>query len=325
MNKKFTLNTLFILAILFSTAFQINAQCANTVSLTSTSTYTQNFDTLASSGTSSTLPAGFSFVEGGSNANTTYTAGTGSGNSGDTYSFGTTAAPTDRALGSLNSGTVTPIRYGACFTNNTSGTLGSIEITYTGEQYRVGGTTATTDTLTFEYSTNATSLTTGTWTPVTQLNFTSPVTSGTAGFLDGNAAANRTTLTYTITGLSIPVGGTFFIRFTDVDVTNPDQGLAIDDLSLTPSLSPSAALASIEGFVRNSSGKSIHKALVTLTDSQGNTQTVISDWYGRYRFTNINVGETYVLSISFRDLRFQESTRVITVNEDMNGLDFVTE
>lgn len=93
----------------------------------------------------------------------------------------------------------------------------------------------------------------------------------------------------------------------------------------TVNLAPSAALASIEGFVRNSSGKSIHKALVTLTDSQGNTQTVISDWYGRYRFTNINVGETYVLSISYRNLQFQESTRVITVTEDMNGVDFVTD
>ena len=36
--------------------------------------YTQNFDTLASTGTSSVVPSGWSFVETGSNFNTTYSA-----------------------------------------------------------------------------------------------------------------------------------------------------------------------------------------------------------------------------------------------------------
>ncbi|MFO7684150.1 MAG: hypothetical protein R6X34_29310, partial [Chloroflexota bacterium] len=39
--------------------------------------YAQNFDTLAISGTSSFVPNGWAFSESGSNANTTYTAGTG--------------------------------------------------------------------------------------------------------------------------------------------------------------------------------------------------------------------------------------------------------
>jgi hypothetical protein len=64
------------------------------------SAYAQNFDSLATSGTSSTLPAGWAFSESGSGANITYTAGTGSGTTGDTYSFGVagTNAVTDRAL-----------------------------------------------------------------------------------------------------------------------------------------------------------------------------------------------------------------------------------
>ena len=48
------------------------------ISLTTGTTYTQNFDTLASAGTSSTLPDGWVFSEAGTNANATYTAGTGS-------------------------------------------------------------------------------------------------------------------------------------------------------------------------------------------------------------------------------------------------------
>src|SRR5437016_305704 len=87
------------------------------------SPYVQNFDGLAGSGTSSSLPAGWAFWESGSSAaaNGLYSAGTGSGNAGDVYSFGATSA-TDRALGTLLSGTLTPI-IGASFVNNTGATI----------------------------------------------------------------------------------------------------------------------------------------------------------------------------------------------------------
>src|SRR5215510_10406800 len=80
----------------------------------------QNFDTLASTGPSSTLPTGWFFEEAGTNANTTYTAGTGSGNAGDTYSFGA-AGSADRAFGGLQSGSLVPT-IGASFANNTGQT-----------------------------------------------------------------------------------------------------------------------------------------------------------------------------------------------------------
>src|SRR5690242_18238883 len=71
------------------------------------SAYTQNFDTLASSGTSSLVPDGWSFLETGTNANTLYSAGSGSGTAGDTYSFGATSS-TERAFGGLQSGSLVP-------------------------------------------------------------------------------------------------------------------------------------------------------------------------------------------------------------------------
>ena len=100
--------------------------------------YVQDFNTLASSGTSSSLPAGWEFVEAGTNANTIYTAGTGSGNAGDTYSFGG-AGSIERAFGGLQSGSLIPT-IGAVFTNSTDQTITSIDISYTGEQWRLGAT-----------------------------------------------------------------------------------------------------------------------------------------------------------------------------------------
>jgi predicted extracellular nuclease len=85
----------------------------------------------------------------------------------------------------------------------------------------------------FEYSTNATDLVTGTWTGVAALNFVTPDTA-TTGAKNGNAAADRTALSSTILSLSIPNGATFWIRWNDTDATGADDGLAVDDFSLTP-------------------------------------------------------------------------------------------
>ncbi len=74
------------------------------------------------------MPAGWFFSEGGTNGNTTYTAGTGSSATGDTYSFGATGS-TDRALGTLRSGTLLP-NMGACFVNNTGAAITSLAIAY---------------------------------------------------------------------------------------------------------------------------------------------------------------------------------------------------
>ncbi|HWI20654.1 MAG TPA: DNA/RNA non-specific endonuclease [Vicinamibacterales bacterium] len=215
----------------------IGADTSVPFSISSFGTFVEDFDTLAPTNISPNTPTGWGFLEAGTNANTTYTAGTGSGNSGDTYSFGT-AGSTERALGSLLSGSVTPT-LGAQFKNETGGTVTSLTITYTGEQWRLGalfssGTTPRgPDRLDFQYSTNATSLAAGTYVDVNALDFVSPVTGPTVGALNGNAAANRTTLTATISGLSIPNGGTFWIRWLDFNVANSDDGLAIDDFSMT--------------------------------------------------------------------------------------------
>ncbi len=204
------------------------------ISITATGTaFTQDFNTLANTGATnaiSTLPIGWTFTETGTGANTTYAADNGGSNSGNTFSYGASAA-TDRALGGLQSGSVIPT-IGASYINNTGATINSLTITYTGEQWRLGAL-ARADRLDFSYSLNATSLTSGTYTADATLNFTAPTTSGTVGAIDGNATANKTSITSTITGLNIPNGSTFWIKWTDLNATGSDDGLSIDDFSIT--------------------------------------------------------------------------------------------
>lgn len=206
-----------------------------TISLTGT-TYTQDFNTLSNTaGTTTnnlTIPGWFiNETGGGARDNEQYAVDAGGSSTGDTYSFGA-AATTERALGTLRSGTLIPV-FGAAFTNNTGLTITTLNISFTGEQWRLGNTTRN-DQLNFEYSTDATDLVTGTWTGVSALNFATPNTA-TVGAQDGNLAANRSALANTVTGLSIPNGASFWIRWVDTDATSADDGLAVDDFSITPS------------------------------------------------------------------------------------------
>ena len=208
------------------------AQGGGPISLTALDTpYAQDFDTLALAGTSSVVPTGWLFSESGTNANATYTAGTGSGNAGDTYSFGAAGSP-ERAFGGLQSGSLVPT-VGALFTNNTGETITSLEIAYTGEHWRLG-TADRVDQINFEYSLDATSLTTGVWSAAPALAFLSPTTAGPAGARDGNLPGNQAPVAAAITGLAIPPGNTFAIRWIDANATGADDGLAVDDFTLIP-------------------------------------------------------------------------------------------
>jgi len=215
-------------AILFA-AF-LGSASAQVVSLVGGTPAVQDFDSLASSATSSALPAGWHLAETGTNANTEYRAGDGTAISGDTYSFGT-GTSSERALGTLLSGSLTS-RIGAQLRNDSGQALSEIAVAYSGEQWRLG-TAGRADSLKFEYSANATSLTdaAATWVAVSALDLVAPVTTGTPGALDGNAAANRVAVSASISGLNLAANGTLWVRWTDINASSNDDGLAIDNIS----------------------------------------------------------------------------------------------
>jgi endonuclease I len=225
MNKKYIS---FILAALVGLFAQAQ------VSITNIGTpYTQDFNSLANTGTTNTaLPTGWLFSEAGTGANTTYGADNGATTAGNTYSYGSTGN-TERAFGSLQSGNVAPT-LGVGFVNNTGVPITTLTINYTGEQWRVGVASRTiADTLNFQYSTDATSLTTGTWVDENNLDLASPTLNVAAGAVDGNAAANRTAKSFTIVGLNIADGASFYLRWADYNIASSDDGLSIDDITIT--------------------------------------------------------------------------------------------
>lgn len=193
--------------------------------------YSQNFDSLANSGANNTvLPPGWAILEFGNNANQAYRAGTGSLNTGDTYSFGA-AGNTERALGSLQSENLLTW-FGAHFRNDSDHVITAITISYWGEQWRVGNL-GREDRLRFLYSLDATSLSDGIWAFVPQLDFVGPDQSGPVGARDGNDANYRRRVVYTIEHLEILPGQEWWVQWRDTDAQGADDGLAVDDFLMS--------------------------------------------------------------------------------------------
>lgn len=204
----------------------------------STLTYTQDFNTLDTSGTGSTnLPTGWGIYEwGGTSAiNSNYRAGTGSANTGDTYSFGA-AASTERSLGSLGSAGIAKINYGVKFANNTGAAISSLNIAFKEEQWRVGDTTSTNlDSVRLYYAVNAdiTDTTFTNWTEIPAALMTSIITQSTStsgNALNGNATFSVKTA---IVPVNVPAGGNITLRWYDFNSLGSDDGLSVDSLTVT--------------------------------------------------------------------------------------------
>lgn len=195
--------------------------------------YVQTFNSLAQSGTSTVLPNGWFLSETGSGADTSYRAGNGSSNNGDTYSFGGNSIwgpPSDRSLGTLRDNHVVST-IGANFRNDAGLAINRLAIGYLGEEWRLG-TANRIDRLDFQYSLDATSLTTGTWIDANVLDFVTPNTSG-VGAKDGNNLIhNARIVSGVISFLNIPSGAEFWIRYRDFDANGADDGLGVDDFVL---------------------------------------------------------------------------------------------
>jgi hypothetical protein len=212
-------------------------------------TYSTNFDGLASSGTvawadNSTL-TGWYAAKQKAGAITTYTAGTGADSTAGLHSFGASGSTsTNRALGSLVTSTPGDIAYGIRFTNDTTLVVSNLTISYSGEQWRRNNNTNNLQTLAFSYVisnsaiTNADPLGTNySWIAFTNLDFISPQTNGTGATasFDGHNATNSHLFSNILlpTVLVLP-GQEFFFRWLDIDdSTGTDHSLAIDDFTLT--------------------------------------------------------------------------------------------
>ena len=262
--KKLTL-TLAALAVLPSAAL------AGPVSITAGSlTYTQDFDSLGTASAAwtndSTIPGWFAQINSGATATGSAQAANGTVILSGLLNLGTAAAP-DRALGSKATGTgnLANIAYAVSFQNNSAKPVALTQLQYTGELWRTNTGTGTPpaavdEEYTVFYQVSGTAVTNilsggtaaaaapgaGFTAPGAGANWINPLNSPLGLALDGNLAANRTTITYSPSGVNLLPGRFLMIKWTDANESGTDGFQGIDDVTvsfieldgvLTPSVS----------------------------------------------------------------------------------------
>ncbi|MDO7846012.1 T9SS type A sorting domain-containing protein [Hymenobacter sp. M29] len=156
------------------------------------------------------------------------------------YHFGTAGA-SDRALGGIASTTVTSGKgyVGFRLRNSSTKTIVNLEVQYAMEQwYNSSQTQAATVAVEYQKSASPgtiTSVISGTWTPINELDVPAPSTSTSIAPRNGNAAANRRVKKTTLVDINLAAGQEIMIRFGYVFNSGTNgNGLSIDNVVITP-------------------------------------------------------------------------------------------
>lgn len=175
------------------------------------------------------------------------------------------------------------------------------------------------------------------------------------------ATISTNTGTPALTGTSTGNSGTFSVTTPDHVVTfssdfvnfypTTQRNLALSFSSVTPSLGlgsgnflqsftaagsgtfasnpspsvlgPTASSVTISGRVLTRSGRGLNGARVNLTEENGTTRTVFTNPFGYYRFLEVRAGQSAIIWADSK--RYSYFPQFITINEDVNDLNFVVQ
>ena len=150
-------------------------------------------------------------------------------------------------------------------------------------------------------------------------------------FSGGTIAAgnNIALVNVTFTVAAGATAGTTPITFTDTPARRKASGTDPNNPITQPTYAAgtitiggaTAAGATISGRVSNGKGRGVANARVIITDSTGQVvQTARTNAFGYYSVADITAGETYIVSVESKQYKF--GTRIITVAQDVDGVDF---
>jgi Concanavalin A-like lectin/glucanases superfamily/Cohesin domain/Carboxypeptidase regulatory-like domain/Dockerin type I domain len=156
----------------------------------------------------------------------------------------------------------------------------------------------------------------------------------TSGRLGISAAGGNNTITGagTLINLSFTVAGgpqsTTNLNFTNIrfeDIVG-NQILPVNATNgVFTVLGPTSAGVAVTGRVLSSTGRGIYGARVLLIDPNGNPRRALTNPFGYYRFENLPVGETYVLTVQSKRFTFSVPSRVISLEDYMPDVDFTAD
>ncbi len=251
-SRRFPRRLAYLLTLGTVACFASVALADEAISVPGPFTYNQSFDTLGTASRAwvddGTIPGWFAGINAGNTptGNLQPTNGTDAVALTGLLNLGKTGAG-ERALGSkaTSAGNSANIAFGALFQNTSSQPLIVSNITYTGELWRTNMTagglpeqwfvyykTSSSEISDVEPGTSGDSPNVGSFTALPALNWTSPTNLPAGSALDGNAAANRSTVSGN-PNVTLNPGEYLMIRWVDTNRTGTDGYQGIDDVSIT--------------------------------------------------------------------------------------------
>ncbi len=177
-------------------------------------------------GTSATVPAGWAYAFTGTP--TFNGVGTGTSATGGAWAYGTAG---ENSFGALRSGTPGNITLSVNFTNNTGSTLTDLVVMFNYEQWRYANTSGWDLSGTGGLAGDA---------AVNSADFTGSATGV-------NGTPTSTPIPLTLTGLSIANGATFGFSWLTTDPMGSDNGVSVDDFSLSAAPIPEPSVYMLLG------------------------------------------------------------------------------
>jgi hypothetical protein len=151
---------------------------------------------------------------------------------------------------------------------------------------------------------------------------------GSVEFFDGATSLGTATLNgsgvATLMTSSLPAGNrNITAQYLGANIGAGGGGYATSTSSVLVQMviPPVAAGVTVGGRVFSASGNAVNKAFVLMVDSQGNVRQVLTNPFGYYRFTDVQVGETYTFTVNAKGMAF--TPQIISVEDNITELNFV--
>lgn len=109
------------------------------------------------------------------------------------------------------------------------------------------------------------------------------------------------------------------LRIMTYNAVGNDEWVGIDDINIGGGTT--AASFSLAGRVTNINASAVSAAQVVMTDQTGGMRYTRTSPFGYFRFTNVEAGQTYIVSVSHK--LYQFAPQVVFVTEELNELNFV--
>ena len=108
-------------------------------------------------------------------------------------------------------------------------------------------------------------------------------------------------------------------------IFNEDQSASATNDGQIEVVAPTAAGVAVEGRVVTADGRGIMGARITLTESDGDVQTAVTNPFGYYRFESVEAGQLVTLSVASKRFVFSNPVLTVHVYDSVHNADFVAD